>query len=438
VQLDPGRALGDWIIDRTLGEGGMGTVFLAHHMLTPRVRVALKVIKPRDHRSVQGRFAREVEALARLRHEAVVGIKGWGVAPEHGAFFLAMDYLDGELLRDLMLRGPMPALQACNIMHWVCDGLSHAHELGIFHRDIKPSNIILGADGRVVILDFGLAIDDSAERLTMGYIVGTLPYVPPEALNAGTVDFIRWDVYGCGLVLYECLTGEAVFRMGPRTKARPGIPRSLIDRKETAGPLDPGPGFSDALRGLVRRATHPDPSRRMPSMAAFMTGLESLDSNEFGNPKNDGSDPSIQTHDEVNLLPGIAEEAYAGWTAILGAVKPVIIDPAPSEGGSTGSAGITLHPRLAYRTADDEERVFPIGRDGATIGRGAENNLVVASDLAMSRQHCRLKHGDEGCLLLDLGSSNGTYLNGERVREASLGHGDVVQAGRTSFLYLQE
>ena len=141
--LSPGERIGDWIIERPLGEGGMGAVYLARNSITERIRAAGKVIKPRAYAEERERFAREVEALDSLRHDAIVGVKGWGEDPERGLLWMAMDLVEGEEVAHVLERGPMSIEAVASIFSVVADGLQYAHERGFRHRDIKPANISL-------------------------------------------------------------------------------------------------------------------------------------------------------------------------------------------------------------------------------------------------------------------------------------------------------
>jgi len=243
--------LGDFRVLERLGGGGMGVVYLAEQVSLGR-RVALKVLRP-EHLWFDGarqRFRREAEAVARLSHPAIVPL--FSVGEETGVPFLAMEYVQGAalstLLADLRARPPASltgqdlkqALEArlgphetvradplrlfagtwseacARIARVVAEGLEHAHQRGVLHRDVKPSNVMLAADGRVLLVDFGLAARAGADRLTRtGSQLGSLPYMAPEQVD-GRADAIgaRTDVYGLGVSLYEMLALRLPFE-GP-------------------------------------------------------------------------------------------------------------------------------------------------------------------------------------------------------------------------------
>jgi TolB-like protein/Tfp pilus assembly protein PilF/predicted Ser/Thr protein kinase len=194
----------------TIGAGGMGVVYLARDQHLER-NVALKFLpsalcRDTDFRT---RFTREARAAAGLSHPNVVTVHEVG---EHeGRPYIVMEHVDGRTLAELVSEGPLPVDRAIEIARQLCDGLGKAHEHGIVHRDIKSSNIIVDADGRARILDFGVAVLPGSERVTMtGSKVGTLAYMSPEQAEGRPVDQ-RTDLFSLGAVLYEMLTGQTPF-----------------------------------------------------------------------------------------------------------------------------------------------------------------------------------------------------------------------------------
>jgi serine/threonine protein kinase len=190
------------------GSGGMGTVYKAKDE-SGKI-VALKILA-KDACPV--RFAREIDVLARLEHPNIVGYVGHGTT-EDGRTYLAMDWLDGTSLHELVSNGGMPPKAAARIARDVAKGLAAAHAAGIIHRDIKPSNVIITRDGVVKIVDFGVALsrERTIDALTRtGQTVGTPGYMAPEqALADKTVD-ARTDLFALGCLLFRCATGRRPF-----------------------------------------------------------------------------------------------------------------------------------------------------------------------------------------------------------------------------------
>ncbi|MBA3231198.1 MAG: tetratricopeptide repeat protein [Acidobacteria bacterium] len=207
---DPGRAIGHYVVLDTLGVGGMGVVCRARDERLHRL-VALKVLPPHlasDELSKR-RFLHEARAAAALEHPNVCTVYEIGETAD-GQLFLAMPLYDGETLQSRLSRGPLPLDEALTVVREIASGLSAAHQSGIVHRDIKPSNIMLLADGRLKILDFGVAKVKDIAMTATGTPVGTVAYMSPEQTRGEPVD-LRADIWALGVVLYEMLTGRRPF-----------------------------------------------------------------------------------------------------------------------------------------------------------------------------------------------------------------------------------
>jgi len=210
--MRPGERLDDrFEIEQPVGSGGMGTVFRARDPVSGDA-VAVKVISG-DLGHVTGRFAREIKVLAELSHPGVVRYISHGTTPS-GELFLVMEWLDGEVLRARLSRGPLAAGEAVTLATRVAEALGAAHARGVVHRDLKPSNLFLpgGRIDQVKLLDFGIAQREGKTQLTQtGMMLGTLGYMAPEQARAsGQID-ARADVFALGCVLFQCLTGAPPF-----------------------------------------------------------------------------------------------------------------------------------------------------------------------------------------------------------------------------------
>ncbi len=209
-------------IERMLGQGAMGAVYLATHVHM-RKRFALKLLLPdvRDSQEVLARFEREAMAAAHIEHPNVVAATDFGRTPD-GAFFLVLEYVEGDSLRTVLANGPVAPQRAARIARQIASALGRAHSLGIVHRDLKPDNVMLvkrdGADELVKVLDFGIAkvnvnqLSEGAPRTTkhaltqVGSVFGTPEYMAPEQALGESVD-ARTDLYALGVTLYEMLAG---------------------------------------------------------------------------------------------------------------------------------------------------------------------------------------------------------------------------------------
>ncbi len=234
--------IGEYLIRRLVGEGGMGKVFEAEERLSKR-KVALKVLRPELARSEEGRrlFLNEMTILAHLDHPNVV--RCLACSEVDGELVMALEFLAGHTLREILVqRQRLPWTEAVAIAAQIGAGLGAAHgrEPPIVHRDLKPENVIVLPDGAVKVMDFGIAKVMQALARSTTHSVGTLQYMSPEQIDAGTVDG-RSDLYSLGLVLYEMLAGAAPFSSAS--------PRELLNAQCTVAP----PPLPDAARlGLPR------------------------------------------------------------------------------------------------------------------------------------------------------------------------------------------
>src|SRR5437762_1338263 len=201
---------GRYRIVRKLGTGGMAKVYLAEDEVLGR-RVAIKILDDRhagDDQFIE-RFRREAKNAASLSHPNIVSIYDRGEA--EGTYYIAMEYLDGRSLKELIVaRGPAPVNVAIDYARQILAAIRFAHRHGIVHRDIKPHNVLVDAEGRLKVTDFGIARAGTSQMTEAGSIVGTAQYLSPEQARGSAVDQ-RSDVYSLGIVLYELLTGEVPF-----------------------------------------------------------------------------------------------------------------------------------------------------------------------------------------------------------------------------------
>ena len=219
-----GSHLASYEITALLGRGGMGEVFRGRDTKLKR-DVAIKILPEifsRDRERVN-RFVREAELLAALNHPNIGSI--YDIQEADGVRFLVLELVEGGTLAERIQRGPMHAEEAFQIARQICEALEAAHEKGIIHRDLKPANVKITAQGRVKVLDFGLAkaletapnaasLSDSptmSQATNAGVILGTASYMSPEQARATSAD-ARSDVFSFGCVLYEMLTGGRAFQ----------------------------------------------------------------------------------------------------------------------------------------------------------------------------------------------------------------------------------
>jgi serine/threonine-protein kinase len=209
---EPAQSLGRYRILGELGRGAMGVVYRAEDPMLNRT-VAIKTINivadPEERAEYEKRFYQEAKAAGGLSHPNVVTIYDIGHAGD--VVYMAMEYIEGAELRDLLLRGRLDAVAAVDLAAQVAEGLAYAHARGVVHRDVKPANIMVPRDGPAKIMDFGIARMRASEVKTQtGMLLGSPKYMSPEQLLGGAVDQ-RSDIFALGVVLYEALTGAPPF-----------------------------------------------------------------------------------------------------------------------------------------------------------------------------------------------------------------------------------
>ena len=278
MSLSPGARVGSYEIIDLVGAGGMGEVYRARDVKLKR-EVAIKILPEslaEDSERI-ARFQREAELLASLNHENIAIVHDF---EEAGARqFLVMEFVEGDTLTDRLKRGPLPLDEVLQIGKQIAEALEAAHQKGITHRDLKPSNIKIAGDGKVKVLDFGLAkmldtpasLDASNSPTLMsgtaGMILGTAAYMSPEQARGKTVDR-RTDIWALGCVLYQALTGRQAF-------AGENVSDTIaaVLRGEPDWSVIPA-GTPRRLRDLLQRCLRKDPHQRLHDAADARIELE--------------------------------------------------------------------------------------------------------------------------------------------------------------------
>lgn len=253
----------DLRVDSLIGCGGMGAVYKAHQAKLERF-VAIKImpLTASDDPAFAERFLREAQVLARLNHPHIVAVYDTGRTSSF--LYITMEFVDGASLRDLISAGRLSAGEALRLVPQICQAMQYAHDHGIVHRDIKPENVLIDQQGRVKVIDFGIArlarsLPGGAEHLTLTQPdarLGTARYIAPEQLRSpGSVDH-RADIYSLGVLFYEMLTGEV-----PAVDFQPPSRKSDVDRR-----VDP----------IVSRSLRESPDQRYQRAADLGRDVERL------------------------------------------------------------------------------------------------------------------------------------------------------------------
>lgn len=257
---------GRYTVLERIGSGGMADVWLADDSHLQR-RVALKVLHARfaqDKEFVE-RFRREAEAAAGLQHPNVVAVFDRGEID--GTYYIAMQYLEGRTLKQVIDAGITPE-QAAGLIRQVLEGARFAHRHGVVHRDLKPQNVIVDAEGKATVTDFGIAQAGVSEITQAGSVLGTPHYLSPEQAQGFEVTAVS-DLYSIGVMLYEALTRRVPFEADSAV--------AIAMKQVSQAPQRPSsinPQVSPALDAVVMRALEKEPGQRFQSADAFIAALD--------------------------------------------------------------------------------------------------------------------------------------------------------------------
>jgi dipeptidyl aminopeptidase/acylaminoacyl peptidase len=379
MALSAGTRLGPYEILEPLGAGGMGEVYRARDTKLGR-DVALKVLPEEFARDKErlARFDREARSLAALNHPGIAAIHG--TEESEGTRFLVLELVEGETLVEKLRRGPLPVGAALSLGAQIAETLESAHERGILHRDLKPSNISVTSEGKVKLLDFGLAKALRAEppgpgvedplSLTPptreGVILGTAPYMSPEQARGEELDR-RSDIWSFGCVLYETLTGKRAF---PGRTATDAI-AAVLEREPDWNALPAAtPGIA---RSLLRQCLRKDKARRLHDIADAGIEIEEALA-AWGTPEHTAA---------AAIRPRAGWRGAMGWAsaaslAVIGAIAawgPWRASPPPPVArfaiNVPASAPIAANDRPALAVSPDGRYLVYVG------GRGEDTRLYL-------------------------------------------------------------
>ena len=278
MPLTAGSRLGPYTVSALLGSGGMGEVYRAYDERLGR-DVAIKVLREEAgaDRDLQRRFAFEARAASALNHPNILTVHDVGM--EKGMPYIVSELIDGDSLRSLIDRGPVPVPKVLDIMVQVAGGLAAAHHAGIIHRDLKPANLMLTKNGFAKILDFGLAktvtpklapAGSSEQSTSPGWIIGTATYMSPEQVRGEALD-PRTDQFSLGLVLYEMLASKPAFARSSSVSTMAAIADDQAEPLTEVNPAVPPP-----LRWCVDRCLAKDREDRYVATADLQRELQTI------------------------------------------------------------------------------------------------------------------------------------------------------------------
>lgn len=414
-----GRSFGGYELKELVGIGGMASIYKAFDNNLSRW-VAIKVVvvgaAGGTEKTLLARFKQEAQAIAALRHRNILTIYGYG--EEDGLAYFVMEYVPGGSLKDRIKPGePFSWQQALTVIIPVSQALAFAHKHGIIHRDIKPANILMPQDDWPLLADFGLAKmqHSSTPNLTVpGQVLGTMAYAAPEQIQESMVIDARADIYSLGIVFYELLSsklpfqGDTAFDFLMARLTDPPIPL-----------LKASPEVPPIFVPIVDKALAQDPNDRYPSMEQFSQALLEARyelTGSFTTLPPPSKNRSKQAEEKTTILD--TEELEK-----ISEVKVQLKLTASGEEISPAAASTDLIIGRAHKGVIPDIDLAPYGGNQAGV----------------SRQHSRLIRQGNDWLVEDMGSTNGTFVNGVKVlshEPKKLKNGDIIRCGQIELQFL--
>jgi serine/threonine protein kinase len=385
--LEKGAQLGQYTILGRLGAGGMGEVYRARDTRLSR-DVAIKVLPSflsKDPDRLR-RFELEARAAAALNHPNILAVYQMGTY--EGAPYLVSELLEGSTLREQLSRGPLPLRKVIDYGVQIARGLAAAHEKGIVHRDLKPENLFVAKDGRVKVLDFGLAkvtepnwpLDSKAATVSRGtepgVVMGTVGYMAPEQVSGKAADH-RADIFAFGAVLYEMLTGKRAFQKPTSVETM-----SAILNEEPPAVSQFAPTSPPALQRVVQRCLDKSPQQRFQSASDLAFALEALTESESARVATN----VVQPDDSRKAI------RARGWLALAGLALAALLALAyagyrdrTEHAGRPRVKSLAVLP-LKNLSGDPRQEYLADGMTEALIGRLSEiHDLRVISRTSVMR-----------------------------------------------------
>jgi len=434
-----GQELGPYRVTEQIGQGRLATVYRAYQRSLDRW-VALKILDGVDISNVAflSRFHREARQMAKLRHPHVLSVYDHGV--RDGVAFIVMDYADGGSLETRIGGKSMTWPEAAALLLPVSRALAYAHSQGITHCDIKPRNVLLARGDWPLLADFGMTRLGYAPRsLPVGSeAVETLSYRSPEQAQAIDSDN-RSDIYALGVVLYELVTGRRPFEAG--------TPIEMVQQHVSRTPESPtviNPGLPAVVEAIILRAMAKNPGGRYQTMEEMVNAIQAALTQTAAGSRDPTYTPMLARHVTCPRC-GAVVNTLGRYCPKCGAtLHPIDLPPIPSVEDSRPKAKTASGPRFVLDNGT--EIIFPpkaelsIGRADTLNDEYPDVDLGAhkGAQLGVSRLHARLYQRGEAWVVEDVGSTNGTFLNGRRIahgEETLLREGDRIRCGQLTFTY---
>ncbi len=405
-----GRTFGGYELKEMVGAGGVASIYKGFDDKLARW-VAIKVVPVQvssghNEETQLARFRLEAQAIAALRHRNILTIYGYG--EEEGWAYIVMEYVPGGSLKDrIKPNQPYTWEQALTIIIPVSEALAFAHQHNIIHRDIKPANILMPQDDWPLLADFGLAKMEHSTRpnLTMpGQVLGTMAYAAPEQIQEGEID-ARIDIYSLAIVLYELLSGKLPF------EGETSFDFLMARLTEPPRPLlDANPNVSPLFVPIVEKALAQEPAQRYQTMDAFSKAL-------------------------IEIRRQLRMEEYQGFS---GRQLPTAVIESSQMNLTVAVLRLTTTGQEIDATNKPE---LVVGRAHKKVKPDIDLGPHGGTQAGVSRRHGRLVRKDNQWYVEDLGSTNGTFVNGSKIPAGHLvkvKKGDKLRFGQIEMEFCLE
>jgi len=395
--------LGRYKIRGVIGRGAMGVVYKGYDPTLARwaavKTVSASILHASEDKTFERRFLNEARAVAGLSHPGILVIYEI-TRDDSGILFMALEYLEGQTVEAQLAGGePIQWTRALTIVQNVADALHHAHQHGVIHRDVKPANIMLLPSGDVKLMDFGVAKVSAVALTSAGQMLGSPAYMSPEQTRGDELD-ARSDVFSLGAVLYELVTGRRAF-------AGRSVPQIVVAvaTQDPPPPSSVNPELPPEVDVLVRSALAKRKEDRLAGAELLASEIRSI-----------LSPPTAPVADATR----VAGIAAASLTRRSGAQTPGL---PPGKRVS-----------LAVVSGPDRGQTFRIAAARASIGRKGGDADIQVNDPEISRAHAALSYLGGRFELQDLNSTNGTFVDDQRIEARTLEDQDEFRIGESRFV----
>ena len=430
ISRNTGQRIPGYEIEAKLGQGSMGSVYKAKQISMDRL-VAIKVLSQQYSRNKQyvHRFLREARAAAQLGHPNIV--RAIDVGNVRDLYFFVMEFVDGFCVQDRLRREAFGAEEAIEIACQLCGALAHAHTHGVIHRDIKPDNILVSQDGQAKLCDLGLAKATlgNSDITDHGTPLGTPYYMSPEQARAKSDLDARTDLYSLGATLYHMVTGAVPFE----GNSAPVVMVKLLTEPLIA-PIEKNAAVSAELSAVIEKMMAKEMESRHASAEEVYEDLHAIRRNRPPPHTPSAAEATVPATHPLAVRASVTPPPTARGTG-----KPSTATPRKVRTVAGKRSRRRREPSacLTFLSGQERGRTCEITEPTTTVGRMADCDVQV-KDIWFSRKHFVIHESAGAFEVEDLGSMNGTRINGRSVRRAELRFGDELTIYDTNIRFHRE